>query len=151
QFGKFSAFENGNLYWSPLTGAHPVLDGPLMDAWADEDYEAGRYGFPTGSQREDDGRSEQDFQFGTIVVEADGRLRSARADVDDTGNGTDDGGGGGEGGGDDEDARGEGGDGDEPDAQADQTADDVEDSGEITEDDDEGDGSGEDDADTVEE
>src|SRR5699024_5812131 len=121
QFGKFSAFENGNLYWSPLTGAHPVLDGPIMDAWADEDYEAGRYGFPTGSQREVDGRIEQDFQFGTIVVEADGRLRSARADIDDTDTDTDAGDGDGERGADDEDARGEGEDGDESDAQADQT------------------------------
>lgn len=83
-FGKFSAFENGNLYWSFASGAHPVLNGPIMDAWAAEDYEAGRYGFPTGAQREVDGRIEQDFQFGTIVVEADGRARSARAETEES-------------------------------------------------------------------
>lgn len=48
--GAFSAFEHGNIYWSPSTGAHVIYHGPIFDAWGKENWEQGRYGFPVADQ-----------------------------------------------------------------------------------------------------
>ena len=66
--GKYNLFDNGNLYWSAATGAWPVLSGPIMDAWAQENYENGRLGFPISEQRSEGAALVQDFKGGTIRV-----------------------------------------------------------------------------------
>ncbi|WP_149360322.1 alpha/beta hydrolase-fold protein [Lolliginicoccus suaedae] len=66
--GRFTEFENGNVYWSPGTGAWPVLAGPIMDAWATEGFEAGRLGYPVGAQHEVPEGVRQDFQGGFVLV-----------------------------------------------------------------------------------
>nr|WP_246600997.1 alpha/beta hydrolase-fold protein [Skermania piniformis] len=67
-FGKFTEFEGGSIYWSPLTGAWSVRNGPIFDAWRAAGYENGRLGFPTGDQFDIAGGTQQNFQFGNIQL-----------------------------------------------------------------------------------
>lgn len=70
--GRFSRFEGGSIYWSPLSGAWAVRDGPVMDAWRDTGYENGHLGFPLGDEFAVPGGIQQNFQHGHITVR-DGR------------------------------------------------------------------------------
>ncbi|UGT40367.1 esterase [Nocardia yamanashiensis] len=67
-FGRYSAFENGNIYWSPLSGAWGVRNGPIMDAWGALGFENGNLGFPMADETQVPGGVQQTFQFGSIVV-----------------------------------------------------------------------------------
>jgi uncharacterized protein with LGFP repeats len=49
--GCVKAYAGGNVYWSPATGAHPVLNGAISNAWAAQSWEAGALGYPIGEQR----------------------------------------------------------------------------------------------------
>lgn len=69
--GRFSAFEGGNVYWSPLSGAWSVRSGPIMDAWAAEGYENGRLGYPVSDEFPVVGGTQQNFQTG-FVIQHDG-------------------------------------------------------------------------------
>ena len=65
--GALSRFENGNIYWSPQTGAHFVPAGQIFDAWGEEGWENGRYGYPTSDPKPiAGGGEEQEFSGGTI-------------------------------------------------------------------------------------
>lgn len=65
--GAFTRFENGAIYWSPTTGAHIVPNGQIFDAWGQDGYENGRFGYPTSDVHPVDGGGQQiDFQHGTI-------------------------------------------------------------------------------------
>lgn len=65
--GFFSAFENGNIYWSPSTGAHKINKGAIFDAWGKEGYEQGKLGWPTSDQTSiPAGGQEIKFQHGSI-------------------------------------------------------------------------------------
>lgn len=66
--GRFSEFANGNIYWSPESGAWAVLKGDIMDAWAEHGYETGPLGYPTGVMHETDEGLRQNFQGGHILV-----------------------------------------------------------------------------------
>ncbi len=44
--GRFAAFENGYIYWSPDTGAYPIPRN-LFEAYAKLGWEAGPLGYPT--------------------------------------------------------------------------------------------------------
>ncbi|GAA5047229.1 alpha/beta hydrolase-fold protein [Nocardia callitridis] len=70
-FGGFSAFENGNLYWSPLSGAWAVRAGPIMDAWGGAGFEGGKLGYPISDEFPIPGGVQQNFQTGFITVRAD--------------------------------------------------------------------------------
>ncbi|MEU1985229.1 alpha/beta hydrolase-fold protein [Nocardia sp. NPDC019395] len=74
-FGRFSRFEGGNIYWSPLSGAWAVRNGPIMDAWRDAGFENGRLGFPISDEFAIPGGSQQNFQHGFVTV------RDNRAEV----------------------------------------------------------------------
>ena len=50
--GAFQEFENGNLYWSPRTGAQMILYGAIFDRWGESRWEQGPYGFPEADQAE---------------------------------------------------------------------------------------------------
>ncbi|NMN98602.1 alpha/beta hydrolase-fold protein [Antrihabitans stalactiti] len=67
-FGKFNEFENGVVYWSPLSGAWAIRNGPIYDAWKSVGYENGRLGFPTGDEFIIPGGIQQNFQLGYITV-----------------------------------------------------------------------------------
>lgn len=45
RLGAFNHFENGSIYWSPATQAHPVL-GAIRQRWAALGWEAGPLGLP---------------------------------------------------------------------------------------------------------
>ncbi|RVW02157.1 alpha/beta hydrolase-fold protein [Rhodococcus xishaensis] len=66
--GRFNRFQNGNIYWSPASGAWAVQNGPIFDAWASEGYENGRLGYPISDQFDIPGGVQQNFQFGVITI-----------------------------------------------------------------------------------
>ncbi|MBF6214269.1 esterase [Nocardia puris] len=72
--GRYSRFEGGNLYWSPLSGAWAVRNGPLMDAWGAEGFENGRLGYPVGDEFAIPGGVRQNFQLGFVTV-VDGKAQ----------------------------------------------------------------------------
>jgi uncharacterized protein with LGFP repeats len=65
--GCGQAFENGRLYYTPGTGAHPVL-GSINAEWMAQGYEAGTLGYATADQvcGLTDSGCRQDFQGGRI-------------------------------------------------------------------------------------
>ncbi|MFB7720772.1 alpha/beta hydrolase-fold protein [Nocardia sp. NPDC056100] len=74
--GRFVAFEGGNIYWSPLSGAWGVRKGPIMEAWAAQGFENGGLGFPIGDEGTNpNGTVQQPFQGGTVMVQ-DGRAQA---------------------------------------------------------------------------
>ncbi|QIS08098.1 alpha/beta hydrolase-fold protein [Nocardia arthritidis] len=66
--GRFSRFEGGNIYWSPLSGAWAVRSGPVMDTWKDTGFENGRLGYPISDEFPIPGGVQQNFQGGFITV-----------------------------------------------------------------------------------
>ncbi|BCN41910.1 alpha/beta hydrolase-fold protein [Prescottella equi] len=75
-FGAFNRFQGGNIYWSPASGAWSVKNGPIFDAWAKENYENGRLGYPISDQFDVPGGVQQKFQHGVITVK-DGKATIA--------------------------------------------------------------------------
>lgn len=49
RIGRFNRFENGNVYWTAKTGAHPVV-GAISAAWGKAGYERGPLGYPAGDE-----------------------------------------------------------------------------------------------------
>ncbi|MEU1206449.1 alpha/beta hydrolase-fold protein [Nocardia sp. NPDC005825] len=78
-FGRYSAFEGGNIYWSPLSGAWGVRTGQIMDAWGATGFENGPLGFPISDEGQTPGGLQQTFQGGTITIH-DGRAVAATLD-----------------------------------------------------------------------
>lgn len=66
--GKFNQFEGGNVYWSPLSGAWAVHNGPIMDAWGSQGFENGRLKFPTTDEFPIPGGVQQNFQLGYVTL-----------------------------------------------------------------------------------
>ncbi|UGT71087.1 esterase [Nocardia gipuzkoensis] len=66
--GRFSRFEGGNIYWSPVSGAWSVRNGPILDAWRETGYENGKLGYPTGDEFPLSDGIQQNFQGGFITV-----------------------------------------------------------------------------------
>ncbi len=66
--GRYSKFEGGTIYWSPLSGAWAVRNGPIMDAWAQQGYENGKLGYPISDEFPVPGGVQQNFQTGFIVI-----------------------------------------------------------------------------------
>ncbi|WP_232320533.1 LGFP repeat-containing protein [Rhodococcus sp. WMMA185] len=65
--GRMNSFQYGVIYWSPTTGAHPVV-GDVLFWWALQGYEQSSYGYPVGDGYTVRDRAAQDFQNGTIGV-----------------------------------------------------------------------------------
>ncbi|MFJ9364167.1 alpha/beta hydrolase-fold protein [Nocardia sp. NPDC101769] len=78
-FGRWSGFEGGNIYWSPLSGAWGVRTGPIMDAWGATGFENGPLGYPISDESQTPGGTQQTFQGGTITIR-DGRASAATLD-----------------------------------------------------------------------
>ncbi|TFI40993.1 hypothetical protein E4P29_22690 [Rhodococcus sp. 1R11] len=67
-YGRRQTFFNGPIYWSPATGAHPVVNSFLF-RWGQNNYEAGRLKYPTTDEIVlPDGGRRQEFQQGAIYV-----------------------------------------------------------------------------------
>ncbi|MCP2294743.1 S-formylglutathione hydrolase FrmB [Nocardia amikacinitolerans] len=66
--GRYSRFEGGNIYWSPLSGAWAVRNGPMMDAWQSVGFENGKLGYPISDEFAIPGGVRQNFQAGFITV-----------------------------------------------------------------------------------
>lgn len=60
--GASQTFQHGVVFWSPTTGAHPVV-GTTLSKYAAARYEQGQYGFPV----EDQTGPSQRFQHGSIA------------------------------------------------------------------------------------
>ncbi|MEU0540690.1 alpha/beta hydrolase-fold protein [Nocardia sp. NPDC005978] len=69
--GRYVAFEGGNIYWSPLSGAWGVRNGPIMQAWGAQGFENGPLGFPIGEEGVTAAGAQQAFQGGSILVQGD--------------------------------------------------------------------------------
>jgi uncharacterized protein with LGFP repeats len=69
--GQFQHFQNGSIYWSPVTGAHTVA-AAVRDKWATTGWEGGYLGYPTTDQGPILGGSGQyaHFQGGSIYWSA---------------------------------------------------------------------------------
>lgn len=65
--GCYQVFQNGSIYWSSTSGAHPVRGG-IGSKWASLSYDRGRLGYPTNSEvcGLKDGGCYQQFQRGKI-------------------------------------------------------------------------------------
>jgi uncharacterized protein with LGFP repeats len=70
--GCVQAFQGGNIYWSPGSGAHAVVGGAIYDSWAAQRWEAGPLGYPTGAQHCGlvNGGCLQNFERGTMYNSA---------------------------------------------------------------------------------
>ncbi|MFE9582850.1 alpha/beta hydrolase-fold protein [Nocardia sp. NPDC006044] len=66
--GRYSRFEGGNIYWSPLSSTWSVKNGPIMDAWQVVGYENGKLGYPISDEFPVPGGVQQNFQTGFIVI-----------------------------------------------------------------------------------
>ncbi|WP_437770818.1 GH25 family lysozyme [Arthrobacter sp. KNU40] len=66
--GCYQMFQGGAINWSPGTGAHTSLFGPIRNTWGSTGFENGRLGYPTSEQfcGQKDGGCFQMFQGGAI-------------------------------------------------------------------------------------
>ncbi|UQV56016.1 hypothetical protein L9H78_09625 [Corynebacterium pseudodiphtheriticum] len=64
--GWFQQFENGNIYFSPESGAQVIKYGKIFDEWGKHGYEKGKFGWPTADFESKPGVNEQKFQNGTL-------------------------------------------------------------------------------------
>ena len=62
---RYATFMHGSIYWSPKTGAAPVV-GAIRDAWAALGYERGPLGLPTSAEIHEPEWIVQNFQHGTL-------------------------------------------------------------------------------------
>jgi hypothetical protein len=46
--GRYNHFQNGSIYWTPITGAHEVY-GPVRSRWAELRWERGLLGYPNST------------------------------------------------------------------------------------------------------
>ncbi|WP_307080073.1 GH25 family lysozyme [Arthrobacter pascens] len=67
--GCYQAFQGGAVVWTPATGAHLSLNGPIRTAWEKSGFEAGPMGYPVGGQvcGIAGGGCYQNFQAGAIL------------------------------------------------------------------------------------
>lgn len=67
--GRFNRFQNGMIYWSPNTGAHPIA-GRILQLWSAAGYETSQYGYPTSDAvpGAESGSMIQQFERGSIYV-----------------------------------------------------------------------------------
>jgi uncharacterized protein with LGFP repeats len=68
QSGCGQQFEGGSVYWTPVTGAHPV-SGPIRDRWIGQGWERGPLGYATSDMVCVSGGAScrQDFQGETVT------------------------------------------------------------------------------------
>lgn len=50
--GAYQKFTDGAVYWTPNTGAHMIRYGDIFDAWGEEGWENGRFGYPVADHED---------------------------------------------------------------------------------------------------
>ncbi|WEX06354.1 MULTISPECIES: alpha/beta hydrolase-fold protein [unclassified Rhodococcus (in: high G+C Gram-positive bacteria)] len=71
--GRFNHFQNGSIYWTPQTGAHPV-SGDILAEWSTQGWEGGPLGYPTADEIATPGKpgKVQGFEIGAMYSSANG-------------------------------------------------------------------------------
>lgn len=71
--GRFNHFQNGSIYWTPQTGAHPV-SGDILAEWSAQGWESGPLGYPTADEIATPGKpgKVQGFEIGAMYSSANG-------------------------------------------------------------------------------
>ncbi|QPG89513.1 alpha/beta hydrolase-fold protein [Rhodococcus qingshengii] len=71
--GRFNHFQNGSIYWTPQTGAHPV-SGDILVEWSAQGWEGGPLGYPTADEIATPGKpgKVQGFEIGAMYSSANG-------------------------------------------------------------------------------
>lgn len=71
--GRFNHFQNGSVYWTPQTGAHPV-SGDILAEWSAQGWEGGPLGYPTADEIATPGKpgKVQGFEIGAMYSSANG-------------------------------------------------------------------------------
>ncbi|MFE5873792.1 alpha/beta hydrolase-fold protein [Rhodococcus sp. NPDC056506] len=71
--GRFNHFQNGSIYWTPQTGAHPV-SGDILAEWSAQGWEGGPLGYPTADEIATPGKpgKVQGFEIGAMYSSANG-------------------------------------------------------------------------------
>jgi hypothetical protein len=67
--GRFSVFQHGSIYWTPITGAHEVR-GAIRDKYMETGWEAGPLGYPVSDEYAVSGGRKSDFEHGSITWDA---------------------------------------------------------------------------------
>ncbi|SED28345.1 LGFP repeat-containing protein [Streptomyces sp. 2112.3] len=69
--GRYTHFQNGSIYWSAATGAHPVW-GAVRDKWQAMGWETSALGYPKSDELKNaDGKGvRQEFEGGTVYWSA---------------------------------------------------------------------------------
>jgi uncharacterized protein with LGFP repeats len=67
--GRFTDFEHGSIYSSPVTGTHEV-SGPILATWRGRGAERSALGLPTGDAHAVVGGQVQSFEHGTLRLTA---------------------------------------------------------------------------------
>ncbi|CAH0124695.1 alpha/beta hydrolase-fold protein [Rhodococcoides fascians] len=77
--GRFNAFQNGMVYFTPQTGAH-VVKGAVLDEWAAQGYEGGPLGYPVLDEVATPNKpgSVQGFEIGAIYTSPDAGVHSVQ-------------------------------------------------------------------------
>ena len=66
--GRLNGFEHGMIFWTPATGPHYVLFGPLFNSWSSGGREAGPLGYPiSDSYTVNLVEQRVDFQHGSLL------------------------------------------------------------------------------------
>ena len=65
---RYVTFDRGAIYWSPASGAEPVM-GVLYDAWAALGFERSALGLPTSALIQEPQWVVQNFQHGTLNLD----------------------------------------------------------------------------------
>jgi uncharacterized protein with LGFP repeats len=83
--GRYTHFQGGSIYWTPATGAHPVLAETRAE-WAALGWETSRLGYPvTGTARTPDrSGTYQHFQSGSIYWSPSTGAHAVRGAIRDT-------------------------------------------------------------------
>lgn len=63
--GRFTSFQKGAIYWTPTTGAHPVV-GAILQRWGSLGWEKSALGYPVTGEFDFPGGKAQNFQYGSI-------------------------------------------------------------------------------------
>ncbi len=71
--GRFNHFQNGSIYWTPQTGAHPI-SGDILAEWSAQGWEGGPLGYPTADEIATPGKpgKVQGFEIGAMYSSANG-------------------------------------------------------------------------------
>lgn len=78
--GRWVEFENGNIYWTPQTGAVAVSKD-MLEAWGQTKYENGPLGYPIAEAQKMGENWVQKFENGVIVRDKDNKAQYVQGEI----------------------------------------------------------------------